>query len=167
MDLDLHFRIPSPEDFGRVSEQIAVSYVSAYRGFMNDSYLDSLSADHWCSILHDSIGRGDTCIVAERGETIVGSTVFGTVDGVDGLCAEWHAFYLLPEYTGRGIGHLFYQSIEKEMIKLGCSTCMLEVLSNNERAIRFYLSHGFMKVDDFIVVENGMSLRCDKMFKRL
>lgn len=165
--MDLHFRFPSSEEFGRVSEQIALSYVSAYRGFMDDSYLDSLGADHWCSILYDSIGRGDTCIVAECGESIVGSTVFGIVEGVDGLCAEWHAFYLLQEYVGRGIGHLFYRWIEEDMIKQGCKTCVLEVLSDNERAIRFYLSHGFVKVDGFTVVENGMSLRCDKMFKRL
>ena len=30
--MDLHFRFPSSEEFGRVSEQIALSYVSAYRG---------------------------------------------------------------------------------------------------------------------------------------
>lgn len=167
VEMDLDFRVPSLEEIGKVSEQITLSYTSAYKGLMDDSYLSSLTDDHWSSILHDSICKGDTCIIAEYNGMIVGSTVFGSIDTEDGLCAEWHAFYLLPQYTGCGFGHLFYQKIEEEMIKQGCTACILEVLSSNERAIRFYLSHGFNKSDTFTVQENGMTLRCDKMVKNL
>lgn len=35
----------------------------------------------------------------------------------------------------------------------------------NERAIRFYLSHGFIKANTFTIQENDMMLSCDKMVK--
>ena len=74
-------------------------------------------------------------------------------------------FNLLPQYISYGIGHSFYQRIEKEMMKQGCKFCVLEVLSANECAIQFYLSHGFIKTNTFTVQENGMTLSCDKMTK--
>lgn len=163
--MDIQYHMLSPEEIDKVSEQIAISYTSAYKGLMDAAYLDSIAVHDWSPVLKNSMCNGDTCIVATYDETIIGSTVFGTSNGEDGKYAEWHAFYLLPQYVGRGIGHLFYQEVEKEIIKQECQSCTLEVLSANKRAIRFYRSHGFEKTETFIVEENGMSLSCDKMVK--
>ncbi len=115
--------------------------------------------------MHESVHKGDTCLVVEYGGKIIGSTVFSIISGEKDTYAEWHAFYLLPQYIGLGVGHSFYKRIENEMIKQGCEFCILEVLSLNTRAIQFYLSHGFTKIDTFNVLENGMTLECDKMKK--
>lgn len=159
------YRIPTLADIKKVSEQIMLSYVSTYEGLMNHEFLSTLKADHWEPILQESIQNGDTCLIAEYDGNIIGSTVFGTamVDGK--IYAQWHAFYLLPQYIGIGVGHLFYQEIEEEMKRQKCIRCTLEVLSSNNRAIRFYISHGFTKSETFEVEENDMILLCDKMTK--
>lgn len=163
----IKYRVPMSDEIEKISEQMTVSYTSAYKGQMHQKYLSSLPANHWVPILHESIQNGDTCLIAEQDGRIVGSTVFGIVNEGEETYAEWHAFYLLPQYIGHGIGHSFYQKIEEEMMKQGCKFCVLEVLSTNERAIRFYLSHGFIKTNAFTVQENGMALSCDKMTKNL
>lgn len=159
------YRIPTLADMKKVSEQIMLSYVSAYEGLMDHEYLSTLKADHWVPILQESIQNGDTCLIAECNGIIIGSTVFGTVMVGDKTYAQWHAFYLLPQYTGIGIGHSFYQKIEEEMVRQKCKHCILEVLSSNKRAIKFYINHGFTKSETFDVEENDMILLCDKMAK--
>jgi len=163
--MDIKYRVPTSDEMEKVSEQIMISYTSAYKGLMDKEYLSSLEANHWIPILQESVHKGDTCLIAECGEKIVGSTVFSIIKGEKDTYAEWHAFYLLPQYIGIGVGHSFYQRIEKDMIKQGCEFCILEVLSPNTRAIQFYLSHGFTKIETFTVQEYGMTLLCDKMKK--
>lgn len=163
--MKISYRMPAADEIEKISEQIMMSYVSAYAGLMDGEYLSSLQANHWLPILQESAGKGDICLIAESEGKIVGSTVFGVVHGEKDIYAEWHAFYLLPEYIGLGVGHSFYQRIEEEMLKQGCEFCFLEVLSSNQRAIRFYLSHGFSSMETFTVQEYGMILSCIKMKK--
>ncbi|WP_124067338.1 GNAT family N-acetyltransferase [Clostridium sp. E02] len=163
------YRVPSLDELEKVSVQIVVSYVAAYEGQMDHEYLSSLKSDHWVPILQESINNGDICLIAEGDGVIIGSTVFGVDCNGQETYAQWHAFYLLPHFIGIGVGHAFYQQIEKEMIGRGCEYCELEVLSSNKRAIQFYLSHGFTKTKVFQVEEYGMSLSCDimkKVFKK-
>ena len=159
------YRIPTLDEMKKVSEQINRSYVSAYEGLMDHEYLSTLKADHWEPVLKESIRDGGTCLIAECDGNIIGSTVFETTTVGGKTYAQWHAFYLLPQYIGIGAGHSFYQSIEEEMIRQKCESCTLEVLSSNERAIKFYTNHGFKKTETFEVEENGMMLLCDKMMK--
>lgn len=163
--MNIHYRIPTLDDIEKMSKQLTDSYVSAYKGLMSEEYLCSLSANHWTPILEASMQRGDQCLVAEENSDIVGSSVYGIANEDEKTYAEWHAFYVLPQYISQGIGHSFYKEIEKEMMQFGCRFCNLEVLSTNKRAIRFYLSHGFVKNSTFTVEENGMILICDKMTK--
>jgi ribosomal protein S18 acetylase RimI-like enzyme len=53
------------------------------------------------------------------------------------------SFYLLPEKIGLGIGHTFYNAMETELLNRGFQNCVIDVLENNTRAIRFYKDHGF------------------------
>lgn len=165
--MDIKYRVPILDEMEKLSEQIMVSYVSAYKGLMKDKYLSSLKEGHWVPILQESVQSGDTCLIAELDGVIIGSTVFGTADDGNERFAQWHAFYLLPQYIGLGIGHLFYQKIEVEMMMQGCKYCVLEVLSSNDRAIQFYLSHGYHKTEVYEIQENDMTLSCDKMTKIL
>lgn len=165
--MDIKYRVPVLDEMEELSKQIWVSYVSAYKGLMEDKYLSSLKSDHWVPILQESVQCGDTCLIAELNGGMIGITVFGTADDGDERFAQWHAFYLLPQYIGLGIGHLFYQKIEAEMIIQGCKYCVLEVLSANNRAIQFYISHGFYKIESYEIQENEMTLSCDKMTKIL
>lgn len=165
--MGIAYRVPSSDELEKVSEQIVISYVAAYEGLMDHEYLSTLKPDHWVSILQESIQKGNTCLIAECDGVIIGSTVFGVVCNGQETYAQWHAFYLLPHFIGNGVGHAFYQEIEKEMIRKGCEYCELEVLSSNKRAIQFYLSHGFTKTQVLKVEEFGMTLSCDIMKKVL
>ncbi len=163
--MDIYFRIAAQNDIQKMSKQLTISYVSAYKGLMSEEYLSSLHFDYWVPILEASMQNGDNCFVVEKNNRIVGSSVYGIAHENEKIYAEWHAFYLLPQYISQGIGHSFYQKIEVEMRRMGCVCCILEVLSTNKRAINFYLSHGFVKVSTFTVEENGMILSCDRMIK--
>lgn len=165
--MQLRYLIGEREQLDVISRQVMKSYVAAYQGLMTDAYLSSLTPDYWRAILCDSMDKGDVCLVVEHAGEIVGSAVFGVSQESGEICAQWHSFYLLPDFVGCGVGHTFYKAIEHEMRKRGCTTCMLEVLSANARAIRFYLAHGFVKTRTFTVDENGMLLQCDTMEKRL
>lgn len=163
--MNLRYRAAAPEDIEKMSKQLTVSYVSAYKDLMSEEYLSSLPANHWVSILEISMQNGDNCCIAEKDSDIVGSSVFGIAHEDGKTFAEWHAFYLLPQYISQGIGHSFYQEVELQMKQTGCCFCNLEVLSTNKRAINFYLSHDFVKTSTFTIEENGMILSCDKMTK--
>lgn len=163
--MNIQYRVPMQDEIEKISEQVMVSYTSAYQGMMDAQFLSSLSPNHWVTILRESLENGDICIIAEHSGKIVGSTVFSKISDAGYIYAEWHAFYLLPQYIGHGIGHCFYEKIQEEMIKQGCQSCTLEVLSANKHAIRFYLSHGYTKTSTFTVQENSMTLSCDKMTK--
>lgn len=153
-------------ELAEASRQLTASYCAAYRGLMDEAYLISLQEDHWVEILQASMERGDICLVAEDSVAIVGAAVCGRSEECgDQDCAELYAIYLLPEYTGHGAGHRLYSEIEARMRAQGFQSCVLEVLSSNTRAIRFYVSHGFVKIRSFTVEENGMTLACDLMKK--
>lgn len=160
------FRIATPNDFQRVSAQIAKSYKATYQDTMDRAYLDSLNSDHWISILHDGYIRGDTCIILEINDQIMGSVVYGR-SSIEPNGADWHAIYLSERCIGKGLGHQLYCKMEETMRTQKYRSSMLEVLTNNHRAIQFYLSHGYSVTNTFIVEENGMVLECYSMKKML
>ena len=163
---DIIFRSPMINELSQVSAQIAESYKATYKNMMSDSYLDLLSADNWVPILQKSLLRGDICIIAEVNGKIAGSAVFGKNKNKAGE-ASWHAIYLLPHFIGKGIGHRLCAEVEAAMKaqQFTCST--LEVLTENHRAIKFYVSHGYSVANTFFVEENNMTLECYTMKKQL
>ena len=158
-------RRPAPEEFPRVSAQIARSYKAAYRGLMLDAYLDALPDSHWVPILNGGLEHGDTCLIAEQGDALLGSVVFGPSEEAGN--ADWHAIYLVPEAIGKGVAPLLYARMEQEMRAQGFTSSTLEVLSQNRRAIAFYQRQGYAATGDFTVHENGMDLTCLTMRKAL
>lgn len=169
-------RLLTEPDLAAAGKQIAVSYNAAYHGLMDEVYLSSLPENHWEEVLKNSLIKGDTGIIAEdksRG-MIVGTAVFGSdeedrrgEEDMRGRCAAFHAIYLLSQSLGQGIGHQLYCEVERNMKMQGFEFFSLEVLSENTRAVEFYCSHGYRKVNSFVVEENGMVLYCDLVRKRL
>jgi ribosomal protein S18 acetylase RimI-like enzyme len=54
-----------------------------------------------------------------------------------------HDLAVAPEYRGQGIGKALLGAVEAEARKLGCCKLTLEVLENNQRAVKTYKSFGF------------------------
>ena len=61
---------------------------------------------------------------------------------------EVSAIYLREHAVGRGYGHALLTRAEEELYGQGYQTLVLDVLSQNTRAIAFYLAHGYIKVAD-------------------
>ena len=49
--LMINARIAKTEDIEKISHLLATSWKTAYRGIVDDDYLDSLSYDHWVNFL--------------------------------------------------------------------------------------------------------------------
>jgi ribosomal protein S18 acetylase RimI-like enzyme len=54
-----------------------------------------------------------------------------------------HDLAVLPDYRGRGIGHLLLEGVEARGRELGCCRLTLEVREDNQRAQRLYQRFGF------------------------
>ena len=160
------YRNAEAAEAGIISCQMNAGYKAAYHGMMDESYLSSLTDDHWMPVIRSSLKRVDICVLAEAEGEIIGSSVFGNMPD-DRDTAQLYAIYLHPDYIGKGIGHVLYEKTESQMRLRGCKYCMLEALSENKRAVLFYKKHGFIEKNTFTVHENGMSLICMSMEKSL
>ena len=142
----MNVRLAKIEDIDRISLVLAKSWKTAYRGIVDDDYLDALKEDHWVAFL--TKGLNDDAIfsmVLCDGQEIVGVSVLTKSENEGKV--HLISLYLLPDKIGHGLGHLFYSEIEKEIVNRGFNTCILDVLENNKRAIRFYEEHGFTDTD--------------------
>ena len=136
-------RLAQIEDISRISLVLATSWKAAYRGgIVNDDYLDSLKDDHWIDFLSSGLISGlILSMVLQEGQDIIGAAILRKTEQEK----EVHlvSLYLLPDKIGQGLGHIFYSEIEKGAIERGYTTCVLDVLESNSRAVRFYKTHGF------------------------
>lgn len=135
-------RLGTEKDIGAISETIAESWKSSYRGIIDDGFLDELSDDAWVLMLSEGMKNDSlyTMLLEERGKTI-GASILKRTEAPDKI--ELTSFYLLPDKIGKGYGRAFYSAIESEVKKRGYKACVLDVLEDNKRAIRFYLEQGF------------------------
>jgi len=82
-------------------------------------------------------------------DKLIGASVFGKsfTDGYpdDG---EISAIYLQHDYIGKGHGHALFTKIEEALSAKKYTHFVLDVLSENIRAVSFYQKHGYETVDD-------------------
>ena len=136
-------RMAQITDIPQISLVHAESWKSAYRGIVDDDYLNSLKTDHWVEFLTNGLS-GDVVysMVMLENHSIIGASILSKSEKQGEV--HMKSLYLLPDKIGKGYGHKFYSEIENDMRSKGCTKCVLDVLTNNKRAIRFYKAHGFM-----------------------
>lgn len=61
-------------------------------------------------------------------------------------------YFILPEFTGKGLGKQFLDILEKEGKKLGVDTILANISSKNEQSINFHLKYGFKECGRFVKV---------------
>ena len=115
------------------------SWQAAYRGIVNDRYLDSMTVEATTARARQF---PENTLVAKDRERVVGFAVYGSSRDEDLPAAgEVVAIYVLPEYYNQKIG---YRLMNEAFSRLGeYNTVFLWVLEKNERAIRFYHKYGF------------------------
>ena len=141
-DNEINVRMAQLEDIVQISLVLATSWKTAFRGIVDSDYLDALRDDHWVDFLTNGL-NGDAVfsMVLLDNQDIVGASILSKSE----MQGEVHmkSLYLLPDKIGRGYGHKFYCEIEYYIKCKGYVKCVLDVLTNNKRAISFYNAHGF------------------------
>lgn len=115
------------------------SWHDAYRGIVDDSYLDKLTLEK-CEEM--AYRWTENMIVAKDGDRVVGFAGYGASrdDDLDGA-GEVFAIYILPDYYGKGVG---YRLMKEAVARLeDHRRIAVWVLKENERAIRFYERFGY------------------------
>jgi ribosomal protein S18 acetylase RimI-like enzyme len=118
------------------------SWKVAYRGLVDQAYLDQLDAAErmplWREGLAEYVWPNRGTLVAEADGRVVGFANLSTGDE-----AELHAIYVLPEAWGTGAGRALMAEAVRHLAAAGCREVVLWVLATNERARRFYDKAGW------------------------
>lgn len=85
--------------------------------------------------------------LAFEGETPVGVAVcfLGFSTFAAKSLINLHDVAVAPMHRGRGVGRSLLAAVEAKARKLGCCKLTLEVLNQNERALRIYTAAGFKR----------------------
>jgi ribosomal protein S18 acetylase RimI-like enzyme len=139
-------RPAQPEDALQIAMIHVYAWQSAYRGIVPDEYLDSLSIEQRASGWRQILSRSpeDVWVALENDEVLGWISAAASRDSDAGpATGEIWAIYVAPEHWRTGIGRMLCEGAEQRLGKQGMDEVTLWVLRDNQRALRFYQSHGF------------------------
>ncbi|MGN6217031.1 MAG: GNAT family N-acetyltransferase [Solirubrobacterales bacterium] len=133
-------------------EELAVAgvhvraWLAAYRGLIDDDYLDNLRAEDRAA-MHSFGASGPDApetLLAVEGDEVLGFVAFGRSRDADPPDAgEIFALYIDPPRWGSGVGRLLMREARQRLRERGFGEGTLWVLEGNEEAERFYRSEGW------------------------
>jgi len=117
-----------------------------YVGILDADVLNGLTTASRAGYLRQHILRGAAGLV-QRDDTgaMVGVSFFEPGDAGIGFIDK---VYVRPDLIGTGLGHALLIATEDAMISSGYTVAHLDVYPVNQRAIRFYESHGYTKIGE-------------------
>lgn len=133
------------EDAPALARVHVETWRAAYRGIVDDEFLDRLDVAHreerWRQYL--SGGESATFVaVTDRGQ-VVGFVNAGVErEGLKPQMGEVYAIYLLPAYHRQGIGIRLMRRAARWLKSQGMRACLVWVLAENLPARKFYESLG-------------------------
>jgi ribosomal protein S18 acetylase RimI-like enzyme len=138
------------EEIPEVAAFIDTAWRAAYRHILAPAYLASMKAEERADGLLQRFDNGQFRFFIMREENeIVGVVVFGKsfTEGYpdDG---EVSALYLRRDRIGKGYGHALLEKAESALTEMGYAAFVIDVFTENERAVKFYTAHGYMLVDE-------------------
>jgi GNAT superfamily N-acetyltransferase len=135
-----------PADAHQVAGIHVRSWRSAYRGLIDQDYLDALTTEAWVSRYDfGRVGlRVPATLVAIRENAVCGFTSVGLCRD-DDLAdrGELMALYVDPRRLRTGIGTVLIDAARKRLAGRGCTDAALWVLRGNDRAREFYARDGW------------------------
>jgi GNAT superfamily N-acetyltransferase len=147
----------TPEDAHGVAVVHVDAWRRAYAGLVDQDVLDAQSVpkrtEMWRTWIERSLVGESTdaygpvahrLLVAKADGEIAGWATFGggRDTGSEDL-GELAGLYAHPSRWSQGIGHALISRVEDELRREGYARAYLWVVHGNERAIRFYESHGW------------------------
>jgi ribosomal protein S18 acetylase RimI-like enzyme len=141
-------------DAANLAQVHVASWQEAYRGLIDQSFLDSLDVtgrtETWDRILRQGRVR---VLVAESDDRIVGFCTVGR--SADEGWGEVYSIYLSPGHWGRGLGRDLLASGEQALSEAGEERALLWVLDTNRRARGFYERQGWVLGRSFRIERFG------------
>ena len=135
MKHEIFVRNAVPEDCGALGEIMAVSFRSAFGGFISRETLDRCAVAENCAGLLASLPEEMTTLTGWVDGKLMGLVVFSRPP--EGR-TEIEALHSLPESWGTGLGAAMLAFALD-----GANTAGLWAFGKNARARRFYEKHGF------------------------
>ena len=132
MKHEILVRYAVPEDCGALGEIMALSFRSAFGGFISRETLDRCAVAENCAGLLASLPKEMTTLTGWVDGKLMGLLVYSENDGV-----EIEAIHSLPESWGTGLGAAMLD------FALRGRSAGLWAFEENRRARRFYEKHGF------------------------
>lgn len=146
----VELRDAAPADAHAIATVLVRSWRAAYRGLLPDEVLADLSVADREELWSDALTarRPNTgAVVATIDGVIVGVAATGPplvpADRADPTLGDLYALYLDPDVWRRGIGTRLHAAAIDRLRSCGFAHAGLWVLDTNERALRFYLHHGW------------------------
>ncbi len=131
-------RQASAKDARQIAEIIVEDWKAAYRGVIEDAYLDSLSVEERCA---REVGRYAQYTVAAEGEKVLGLAWNELTDGEDTDC-EIVALYVRYADRNRGIGKALFRNAADDFRAAGRKRMIVWCLRDNLEARKFYEAMG-------------------------
>lgn len=135
-------RFAQESDIESIAKIKVEGWQTAYRGIVDDEYLDALSVEKQSALLMKY--PLSSFIVAERGGNAVGFCRISPGSHTDGvkLDCEIREIYIRPDLKRRGIGTMLFKYAVKELICRGYTIMSLCVFEKNASARKFYEKMG-------------------------
>lgn len=138
------------EDVRAVAEIHVQAWRAAYAHILSGDYLASLSVEQREAMWRRTVESGQPdLLVAKENEAVIGWVSFGACRDKDAPAsqAEVWAIYVAPSIWSKGVGRQLWHRTRQALLERSFGTCSLWVFPENERAIRFYQSLGFVADD--------------------
>ena len=139
----LRIREAEPKDARAIAEIHVRAWQDAYRGQLDDDYLDELKVEDRLEMHQRALESPPAeyrMWLAEEDGRAVGFAVTAKSEDADAedRTAELYAIYLEPDRVGTGVGRELFAHAIDDLRERGFRTATLWVLETNEGARRFY-----------------------------
>jgi GNAT superfamily N-acetyltransferase len=161
-------RAATPEDAAAIAHVSVTTWQAAYRDVFGDA-LDALSVD-------EATERRRAWLEAapERAFTLVGE-LYGRIEGFanagaaidDAQVGQLYAIYVLPQAWGTGLGHALMEAAVAGLRERGFEDAIVDVLTENPRARRFYEREGWSFAEEHDAEFLGIAVREARYRRRL
>ena len=121
-------------DARAIAEILVGDWQTAYRGIIDDEYLDAMSVKERAQ---REAQRYRQYVVAERGGEVLGFA-WNELSGGDAAEGEIVALYVRYAMRGHGIGKALFRHAAETFRAAGCRRMIVWCLKGNEAAGRFY-----------------------------
>ena len=119
-------------DLIRIGEETNLSRWSA------QSYIDEIKNPH--SLMLRLVGEDNSTIGFVVGRLVIGGMIEAVMD------AEIYNIAVTASQQRKGFGHVLFDAFLQECLKREAENIWLEVRESNEKAIKFYETNGFERV---------------------